>query len=146
LLNHIKETADNHLTSQSQIHPLLAQRQQTAAQAIGMRASDDAIDWEWLLSNYGSRSDSAELLRDYAKHIDEDNHRLAAAVTAKDLAALGAAAHTFKGALRSVGAAQAAKLASDIETAARQGQWPGDETMHKLNVAIAQVKVELSRV
>lgn len=64
-----------------------------------------------------------ELLDLAVQNVRTQLDTIAGAVPAQDTAAVRAAAHAIKGALLNVGAVEAARLATELETAARSGDW-----------------------
>jgi signal transduction histidine kinase/ligand-binding sensor domain-containing protein/DNA-binding response OmpR family regulator len=104
------ETIDRHLASASPLSP------QPPASA------DDPVDWEQFMSvTDGDRAFAQELVQLFIDAGDAALRDISAALGRGDLAAIGSAAHSFKGSSASIRAQSTSAAAARLEEAARAG-------------------------
>ncbi len=136
LLNGVLERASANIHSQDEhskapnekksavtSHPLIAMHKDAIA-AADNAARLPILDWKWLITNYGNSEICKELLVEYSAIFEQDVERLHVAIKTAQLPSIITSSHTIKGALRSVGAIEAASAAYAIETCARHGELP----------------------
>jgi CheY-like chemotaxis protein/HPt (histidine-containing phosphotransfer) domain-containing protein len=87
-----------------------------------MEGKDSPVDWEQLMTTMDGDQESAqELVRLFIDSGDATLRDISAALGRGDLAAVGYAAHSFKGSSASIRARSASAAAAQLEEAARAG-------------------------
>jgi HPt (histidine-containing phosphotransfer) domain-containing protein len=94
----------------------------TCAGSNTMEGKDSPVDWEQLMTTMDGDQESAlELVRLFIDSGDATLRDISAALGRGDLAAVGYAAHSFKGSSASIRARSASAAAAQLEEAARAG-------------------------
>jgi two-component system, sensor histidine kinase and response regulator len=132
----LSETIDRHLTSAAP-RPSVAESSFPTAPD----GADAAVDWTSFMNvTHGDQMFAQELMQVFIDSGDATLLEIHAALQRGDLAAIGSAAHSFKGSSASIHARSASMAAGRLEAAARAG------AVDQISGLEAQLRLELGKV
>ncbi len=120
---------------------------ETPAEADGVVLNSEALELARSLPGLRGASLLPELVALYLSDEPERLDRIARAITERDRVGAAEQAHGFGGNAASFGGAEVRRVAVDLETAARAGDWPAaDACMITLRAACGRLRSELERM
>ncbi|HTD75030.1 MAG TPA: response regulator, partial [Steroidobacteraceae bacterium] len=134
----LSETIERHLASAAP-RSSVAESPQSPPPPLG--GADSAVDWQSFMNvTDGDQSFAQELVQVFIDSGDASLLEIRAALGRGDLAAIGSAAHSFKGSSASIHARSASMAAARLEAAARAG------AVDQISALEEQLRHELARV